>query len=612
MFFALTIYRYRPLCICLLIALIVRILLVIQTHGVIDGDEAIIGIQAQHILHGERPVYFYGQAYMGVLESYLVALLFAVVGSSVWALRAEPILLSLLVVWLTWRLASVLAESAQLSPRLKQQFATLASLFAAIPPLYDTVLQLRTLGGYVETFVLMLLLLLSAVQLTRRGYAGASFWELMCRWAGIGLIIGLGLWINPLLISAILTAVIWIGWHWRSVKILLALAGIPACILGLAPALLWGAAHQWQNFTYLLHLSTNTYIAPEIQVHYPNRLSLFFGLTSLYTSCTAPRIISGALPRENSTLAFLQTPTLLLGLCCLLLTATFVALSFLRPLPFLLHVRRLAALPVIFGACTAFMFCATTTAAPGLLSCNFDIAGRYATPLMLALPFFFATIFTASSLVKPSIQKKMERQLQHSEDAYHFVHLPIARVASYVRSLILLHWMLFWLLVVTLTSQVWSYVLTDPGSTFQSPYCTSAPANDDLIIAYMQKEHIHYAWATNWIAYPLVFKTNGSIIAADPRPILRHWTDLDRIPANTVAIAHADRPSIISLVQHSDSHPIVLKILDTEGVTYRVARFPSQPGTDVLVVTPLNRTLLPFAPGTFYYAFVCNEPPITS
>src|SRR5260370_25005968 len=46
-----------------------------------------------------------------------------------------------------------LADAAQLPPFAQQMFKTIAALFAAISPLYDTVLELRTLGGYIETFV---------------------------------------------------------------------------------------------------------------------------------------------------------------------------------------------------------------------------------------------------------------------------------------------------------------------------------------------------------------------------------------------------------------------------------------------------------------------------
>ncbi|WP_126594325.1 hypothetical protein [Dictyobacter aurantiacus] len=42
---------------------------------------------ARHIQQGERPVVFYGQDYMGVLEAYIGAMLFSFMGSSVFALR---------------------------------------------------------------------------------------------------------------------------------------------------------------------------------------------------------------------------------------------------------------------------------------------------------------------------------------------------------------------------------------------------------------------------------------------------------------------------------------------------------------------------------------------
>src|SRR5437868_5401024 len=200
-----------PLWLCLLAALLIRVWLVYHTHGVIDGDEAMVGIQAEHILRGEHPYYYYGQPYMGSLEAYLMAILFAIAGPSVWMLRAEPILLSLVVVWLTWKFAGVLANTAQLTSSDQQVFKTLATLCAAVSPLYDTVLELRTLGGYIETFVLMLCLLLAAFQLTRRWQAGAANKELAWRWAVIGFIVGLGFWVDQLFVSAVLAATLWIG-----------------------------------------------------------------------------------------------------------------------------------------------------------------------------------------------------------------------------------------------------------------------------------------------------------------------------------------------------------------------------------------------------------------
>src|SRR6266550_1569203 len=427
---------YLPLLFCLLIAIVVRAFIVIHTQGFIDGDEALVGIQAEHILRGELPIYFYNQPYMGSLEAYIMAGIFAIVGPSVWALRAEPILLSLIVVWLTLKLASALADTARLPLHAKQWFMTIAAFLAAIPPLYDTVLQLRTLGGYVEIFIFMLLLMLFALALTNRRAAGASRRELAWRWASIGFIIGLGLWVNPLIFYAIFATAMWIVWDWvkalgetRRSKIiqfdddqpdpslvgsglaparqtflrtllLPALASIPACIVGLTPAIYWGALNQWQNITYILQLSGNPPLRAVVQAQYPTRLDVFFGLAHLYTTCVGPRILSGALPGENATLGFLHTPTFIFSGLSILATIVLVALSFTQPHPLLLTVRRLAALPIVFASSVSIIFCVTETAASGLWSCQYDFAGRYATPLMLVIPFFVATVFTVVILLE--------------------------------------------------------------------------------------------------------------------------------------------------------------------------------------------------------------------
>ena len=66
--------RPSPLWLCLLLAVFVRVLLVVHTQGVIDGDEAVAGVQAQHILGGEVPIYYYAQQYMGSLQALIRSL----------------------------------------------------------------------------------------------------------------------------------------------------------------------------------------------------------------------------------------------------------------------------------------------------------------------------------------------------------------------------------------------------------------------------------------------------------------------------------------------------------------------------------------------------------
>jgi hypothetical protein len=609
----------------LLLALVIRVWLVARTNGVIDGDEVLVGVQAEHILRGELPMYFYGQPYMGSLEAYLVALFVAIGGPSAWTLRAEPILLSLVVVWLTWKLAAALAGAAQL-PSLDKSgtyarliFMSVAALIAAIPPLYDGILELRTYGGYIETFILMLLLLLSALQLTRRWHEGASRREIALRWAGIGLIAGLGFWIYPLIISAVLAAAAWIVGD-RLLETVRqrreivtapgrciisaikgsvpALAALPASLVGFAPALYWGATHQWQNISYILGLGAAA-----------NRYASIRQVTRSYITCIAPRVISGAVPKEAPLLAVLHSPLLVVGGLCIFASAALVGIALLSQYPLLLRLQRLVMLPLLFGACTALIFCTSKASVYVVISCNYDIAGRYAAPLVLALPFFFAAVFT---MVGMFISVGAGVGMTRGGGLYGRPPWPTIRPldpsVGRIRLQIAAQGILSAFLLVYLGMQAWTYGLADPGRTFQSAYCLEAPASNEPIIAYLQQEHVSYAWASNWLAYGIVFKTNGSIIAADPLPFLPRSPNIDRVPANTEAVRHADRPELLVFVHHNDAHPLLLQYLDEQRVTYRAARFPSQPGIDVLVVTPLSRTVSPFESAVFQNIFTsCND-----
>jgi hypothetical protein len=639
---------------CLLLALVIRVWLVARTNGVIDGDEVLVGVQAEHILRGELPMYFYGQPYMGSLEAYLVALFVAIGGPSAWTLRAEPILLSLVVVWLTWKLAAALAGAAQL-PSLDKSgtyarliFMSVAALIAAIPPLYDGILELRTYGGYIETFILMLLLLLSALQLTRRWHEGASRREIALRWAGIGLIAGLGFWIYPLIISAVLAAAAWIvgdrlletARQRREIvtapgrciisaikESVPALAALPASLVGFAPALYWGATHQWQNISYILGLGAAA-----------NRYASIRQVTRSYITCIAPRVISGAVPKEAPLLTVLHSPLLVVGGLCIFASAALVGIALLSQHPLLLRLQRLVMLPLLFGACTALIFCTSKASVYVVISCNYDIAGRYAAPLVLALPFFFAAVFTMvgmfisvgagvgmmrggglygrpprpAGLRWPAILLGQHRAFPAPQAGSLSSEQDTTRIAPPFRAVaplgMVMQGILFVFLLAYAGMQAWTYGLTDPGRTFQSAYCLEAPASNEPIIAYLQQEHVSYAWASNWLAYGIVFKTNGSIIAADPLPFLPRSPNIDRVPANTEAVRHADRPALLVFVHHNDAHPLLLQYLDEQRVTYRAARFPSQPGIDVLVVTPLSRTVSPFESAVFQNIFTsCND-----
>lgn len=555
----------------MLLAVGVRAYVLVQTQGFIDGDEALVGIQAQHILAGEHPVYYYGQPYMGSLEAYLIAALFSIVGSSAWAMRTIPVLLSLCLVLLTRNCAEALADEAQLTPLARRWFTTSAALCSAFPPLYDLVLELRTWGGHIEIYVTMLWLLWCTLRLTQRWQAGTRQLELIGRWAGIGLLIGLGFWIYPLIISAVLAAGIWLLVHAFTINrfkhIYLSCIALPAALVGFLPGLIWGSRHHWANVIFLLSPGNND-IHNAALARYPNRLDLAARTTHYYVSCVAPRILGGATPHEGTASLWNSpfTPGLLLTLVSLFGALAAILLSSFLQRQALTRIKRLAGFPLLFAVCTAVVFCGSSIASAGLLHpCTRDEVGRYAAPLFLVLPFFIATLVVT---VRTSWR-----------------HCAFSRRRSWREQC------LFVFIVLYLCLQSYTYVRADPKYLFQSFACASAPVNTDELIAYMQREHIHSAWASMWIGNALVFKTHGALAISDPRIIIAGA--VDHLPSSTALVRHDRESSVLFFVSHTEHHPRLLSELDRHAVTYRLARFPALAGLDVLVVTPVNHRFFP-------------------
>lgn len=129
-----------------------------------NADEAVVALMARHILQGERPVFFYGQAYLGSLDAWLIAGAFALFGPSVAAARVVQSLLYLGTIATTYALGlKIFAD---------RWAATAAALLLAIPTVLVTLYTTATLGGYGETLLIGNGLLLWAVRL--RGSAGAT------------------------------------------------------------------------------------------------------------------------------------------------------------------------------------------------------------------------------------------------------------------------------------------------------------------------------------------------------------------------------------------------------------------------------------------------------
>ncbi|MGX7670523.1 hypothetical protein [Plantactinospora sp. DSM 117369] len=171
-----------------------------------NSDEAVTGLVARHVAQGrEFPLFFYGQYYMGALESYLAAPLFAVLGSSTFVLRLPNLLLYAAFLALMWQLTRRLY-----TPWLAAATVGLLALGS------DRIVknQLIAGGGYPEMNPAGALLVLLAVNLglgvVRR--PGPAY-------AGFGLVAGLTLWDDWLILPYVgaATAVL-LGFGWRSLN----------------------------------------------------------------------------------------------------------------------------------------------------------------------------------------------------------------------------------------------------------------------------------------------------------------------------------------------------------------------------------------------------------
>lgn len=160
-----------------------------------NSDEAVVALMARHILAGARPIFFYGQAYMGSMDAYLAAAGFWLFGQEVWVIRLVQTLLYLGVILTTYFTGKIAFDSPAAG--------LLAAAMLAIPSVNVMLYTTASLGGYGEALLIGNLLLLLAFWVVRRALPGDNpgqtprrrMWLALLCW---GLLAGIGLWTNGL------------------------------------------------------------------------------------------------------------------------------------------------------------------------------------------------------------------------------------------------------------------------------------------------------------------------------------------------------------------------------------------------------------------------------
>lgn len=202
--------------------------------GLPNSDEAVVGLMARHILHGEFYTFSWAVAYGGTQEPLLTAPIFYLFGSSWLALRAVPIVLSAVAALLVWRVGRrTIGEPA----------ATVAGALFWVWPAYNLIQLTHQLGFYGSDVFYCALLMLLALRVVERPDAA--------RVGLFGLVLGLAFWETAQIVPIAVPVVGWTIWKQpRALRLVWVAA--PLAALGALPWILWNVRHDWAslNTTY--------------------------------------------------------------------------------------------------------------------------------------------------------------------------------------------------------------------------------------------------------------------------------------------------------------------------------------------------------------------------
>ena len=506
----------------LLAALAVKAWLIVSGWVPFNADEAVVALMARHILQGERPIFFYGQAYMGSLDALLIAGGFALFGQQVWVIRLVQTLLYLGLLATTAWLARLIFHSWR---------AGIVSLWLlAVPAVNVMLYTTASLGGYGEALLIGNLILIGALRIgdiLERG-AVCPPWMLLC-W---GFLAGLGLWVFGLTLVYSVPAGIYLGYRlwekngsplslrnrlspWGAAGLILAggaLGAVPwwvygfkwgfdrlvgelggGAIAGVAGA--QGAAGLWHHFTNFLLLG----------------VSVILGLRA---------------PWDVNWLILPLIP--------------FVLLFWLAVIRFIL--RRLMAVDSGRGK-YALLAGVMLTLVGGFILTPFglDPSGRYFLPLAVPLALFAADmLLSLHDRYGPKIWLLLSLIL-----VYHLAGM----LQSVLRS------------PARMTTQFYS--ITHIDHSF-----------DRALMAFLEAHGETRGYTNYWVAYPLAFLSQEELIFVPRLPYhsdFRYTERDDRYPAYSAMVSSAARVAYIT-TRHPALDATLVQRFEQEDITWQEAQ----------------------------------------
>src|SRR6266513_703701 len=229
--------RHRLFLALLIFFAAVRFALLLTSQIHVHSDEAIIGLMAKHILEGRYfPFYMYGQPYNAGAgwEAYLAAVAFAFFGVNVISLKSCIVVLSLVCLFLFYRMCLALYE---------RRAAVLATVvFAIIPSLLKWHFQGRGYSWYFLSIPVLTILFASIESAPAPKQRMLFFF---------GLASGVSIWCLELAVP--LVAALWLLLILRRrISLRSAPAVLIGFLVGYAPVIVFNLLYRFSNWRYVV------------------------------------------------------------------------------------------------------------------------------------------------------------------------------------------------------------------------------------------------------------------------------------------------------------------------------------------------------------------------
>jgi hypothetical protein len=224
----------------MVVGIAIRLYLAAGLNGKSWNDAAIVGLMAIHELTGKFYAFYWGQSYMGSLESLSIAPFFAIFGVSDLALY-----LGLLPWYILFTVALYFVTRRCGGTRA----AAIAVLLCAVGSPYLQYHELMPIGGYPETVALGTVLLWLTFRIV---YDPLSERTRLLHWLGLGLISGLAFWTNWLILPYfVVIGVFLLLDDWRAPFKRLGGIALAAFLAGSLPFWLFNMRHRFATFDLL-------------------------------------------------------------------------------------------------------------------------------------------------------------------------------------------------------------------------------------------------------------------------------------------------------------------------------------------------------------------------